>query len=293
MKKKFKLSFLFFILCTATFWLVFKTTLFDPIFIEVFGQSTISSTDEIENEPIVFIHGYDGSNWTFFTTTLRYSLTDFATRSISLTVLENGEIESHGTYNKNVKRPMIRINFDNPTAEITNNSEWLEKAMTYLKTSYSIKRVSIVAHSYGGLTFTKFAQHFDETKYPTIDKFIAIGTPFNGSELAKNGKTPYDLGTNGPKKESVYFSNLFNHRMDLSPNLTFLNIVGDLDNGSRSDGAVAVDSALSARYIFKSENYQEKIFHGIFAQHSLLHMNFKVDTTIQHFLTTKPIQKSV
>lgn len=269
-------------------WLSFKTTLFDPLFINLFGQKTslVATPTEAEREPIVFIHGYDGSNWTFFTTTLRYSLTDFGTRSLTLTVLENGEIEPSGSYNPKLKRPMIRINFENPTATINDNSEWLEKAMSYLKEHYSIQQVDVVAHSYGGLTFTTFAQHFDAKKYPTVDKFVAIGTPFNGSFVSKDGKTPYDLGEDGPKKRSEYFTNLYAGRNNLASHLFFLNIVGDLTNGSRSDGPVAVDSALSARYIFKPANYQEKMFYGLFAQHSLLHMNVGVDTTIQKFLAT-------
>ncbi|MBC6316205.1 alpha/beta hydrolase [Listeria grandensis] len=268
----------------------FRTTLLDPLGFRVKHAMGITSTADTTNEPIVFIHGYDGSNWTFFTTTVRYSASDFATRSLKLLVRENGDIDVSGVYDKAMKRPMIRVNFENPRSIIPNNAAWFANAMDKLKKEYDIEKVDIVAHSYGGLTFVNFLQkyNYQSDRYPKVDTFTAIGTPFNGSAVSSDGETPYDLTATGPKKESAYFREMMKRKTKIPNDLPVLNIVGDLKDGSRSDGPVAVDSAKSAAFIFNRNDYQEVLFTGRFAQHSWLHANIGVDREIKQFIENHP-----
>ncbi|MBC1435225.1 alpha/beta hydrolase [Listeria rocourtiae] len=286
MKKKRRIMIIVIVLIGLLLFVSFRTTMFDPLGFHVKQALNISSSVSADDEPIVFIHGFDGSNWTFFTTTVRYSATNFATRSLTLLVRENGDIEVSGVYDKGMKRPMIRVNFENPRSIIPNNATWFSKAMDMLKTDYGIEKVDIVAHSYGGLTFVNFLQkyNYQADNYPKVDKFTAIGTPFNGSAVSSDGKTPYDLTPTGPKKESAYFKEMMERKDKIPSNLQVLNIIGDLDDGSRSDGPVAVDSAKSAAFIFSNNAYQEAMFTGRFAQHSWLHANVSVDRKIKQFL---------
>ncbi|MBC1503403.1 alpha/beta hydrolase [Listeria booriae] len=191
------------IVVAVLLFMAFRMTLLDPLGFRVKHALHITTAAKLEGEPIVFIHGYDGSNWTFFTTTIRYSATDFGTRSLKLLVRENGDIDVSGVYDKAMKRPMIRVNFENPRSIIPNNATWFSKAMELLKKDYGIEDVDIV---------------------------------------------------------------------------------GDLDDGSRSDGPVAVDSAKSAAFIFNPANYQQVLFTGRFAQHSWLHANIGVDREIKSFI---------
>ncbi|MBC1457202.1 alpha/beta hydrolase [Listeria newyorkensis] len=286
MKKKRGMMIGAIVLVVVLLFMSFRTTLFDPLGFRVKQALNISSSTSSDDEPIVFIHGFDGSNWTFFTTTVRYSATNFATRSLTLLVRENGDIEASGVYDKGMKRPMIRVNFENPRSIIPNNATWFSKAMDTLKSDYGIEKVDIVAHSYGGLTFVNFLQkyNYQSDSYPKVDKFTAIGTPFNGSSVSSDGETPYDLTATGPKKESAYFQEMMKRKAKIPANLQVLNIVGDLDDGSRSDGPVAVDSAKSAAFLFSKNDYREVLFTGRFAQHSWLHANIGVDREIKAFL---------
>ncbi|WP_051999315.1 alpha/beta hydrolase [Listeria cornellensis] len=208
MKKKRGMMIGAIVLVVVLLFMTFRTTLFDPLGFRVKQALNISSSTSSDDEPIVFIHGFDGSNWTFFTTTVRYSATNFATRSLTLLVRENGDIEASGVYDKGMKRPMIRVNFENPRSIIPNNATWFSKAMDMLKNDYGIEKVDIVAHSYGGLTFVNFLQkyNYQSDSYPKVDKFTAIGTPFNGSAVSSDGLTPYDLTATGPKKRVSLFS---------------------------------------------------------------------------------------
>ncbi|WP_118907737.1 alpha/beta hydrolase [Listeria weihenstephanensis] len=264
----------------------FRTTLLDPIGFHAAHALKIETKANTDDEPIVFIHGYDGSNWTFFTTTVRYSFSDFATRSLTLLVRENGDVEASGVYDRAMKRPMIRVNFENPRSIIPDNAAWFAKAMDLLKTKYGIEKVDVVAHSYGGLTFVNYLQKYNykSNSYPKVTTFTAIGTPFNGSVVSSDGKTAYDLTKTGPKKESVYFQEMMKRQAKIPSDLEVLNIVGDLDDGSRSDGPVAVDSAKSAAFLFNKNDYREVLFTGRFAQHSWLHANIGVDQEIKAFI---------
>ncbi|WP_051999314.1 alpha/beta hydrolase [Listeria cornellensis] len=77
---------------------------------------------------------------------------------------------------------------------------------------------------------------------------------------------------------------MMKRKAKIPANLQVLNIVGDVDDGSRSDGPVAVDSAKSAAFLFSNNDYREVLFTGRFAQHSWLHANIGVDREIKAFL---------
>ena len=65
-----------------------------------------------------------------------------------------------------------------------------------------------------------------------------------------------------------------------------LNIFGDLQDGSKSDGSVAVSSAKSYKYLIngRAKSYREVEIKGKHAQHSRLHRNAQVDRLLIRFL---------
>ncbi|MDE7024099.1 MAG: alpha/beta hydrolase, partial [Ligilactobacillus sp.] len=85
----------------------------------------------------------------------------------------------------------------------------------------------------------------------------------------------------------VRFSKIKKHRYIISPDTKFLNIAGDLENGTASDGSVSLDSVLSLRYLFPRQVYHEVIVKDKKASHSRLHENRQVDKMIGQFLFGK------
>ena len=77
------------------------------------------------------------------------------------------------------------------------------------------------------------------------------------------------------------------NNIGMPADIRFLNIAGNLQNGTFSDGQVSVNSALSLRYLVRDvrRQYQEYIIRGKQAEHSLLHENEQVDQIIGKFLT--------
>ncbi|MGX7418001.1 alpha/beta hydrolase [Carnobacterium gallinarum] len=286
-KRNFKVASLI-ISILILFFIGTQTTLLAPTYYRLQHFFTAMSTQEEQptnSIPTVLIHGYSGSKWTFFTTDLRYSIENIATPSLVLRVQKDGSLQTSGVYDPAMKHPMIRIEFEDNTAKLKQNVKWLSSAMAELKNTYHINQIDVIGHSYGGLDFTYFTEYlYNQETFPEIHKFVALGTPFNGSAIGDDGVTDYDLSSTGPKKESIYFKKLKERQDSIPKQLHVLNIVGDLDDGSRSDGAVAVDSGLSAKFIFPSENYQEVAITGFWAAHSLLHENLKVDRLVQKFL---------
>ncbi|WP_082611459.1 alpha/beta hydrolase [Limosilactobacillus ingluviei] len=67
---------------------------------------------------------------------------------------------------------------------------------------------------------------------------------------------------------------------------TSLNIYGDLNNGTRSDGDVPVNSARGYQYLVsgRAQSYHKLKITGRQAQHSRLHENHQVDQALVNFL---------
>ena len=65
-----------------------------------------------------------------------------------------------------------------------------------------------------------------------------------------------------------------------------LNIYGDRDDGSHSDGSVSNTSSQSLRYLIsdRTKSYKELKITGKDAQHSKLHENKVVDQALNTFL---------
>ncbi len=68
-----------------------------------------------------------------------------------------------------------------------------------------------------------------------------------------------------------------------------LNIYGDLDDGSDSDGRVSNNSSRSEKYLLQDvyRSYQELEIKGEGGQHSKLHENRQVDRAIINFIWKK------
>lgn len=77
--------------------------------------------------------------------------------------------------------------------------------------------------------------------------------------------------------------------MDVYRNVDVLNIYGDLEDGSGTDGRVSTVSAKSFKYIIKdaAKSYKEIEFKGKMAGHRMLHHNYEVSDDIMDFLWAK------
>lgn len=249
-------------------------------------QNTIKNEEVVYSDvPTVFMHGYGGTKNSLGKMMNRFDESGVATKKLVLTMKKDGTIESEGALDTTNKNPMIQFIYEDSRVPPDENMVWLVALMKELKTTYDVETINFVGHSLGGVAGLYYLEEYaSDPDFPHIQNFIAIGAPFNGLHIAEDGISPYDFGTEGPQTEVDRFT-FFKENKDKIPTDTqVLNIAGDIEDGTKSDGSVAVSSALSIQFLIDPQQYQEKVFYGEKAQHSALHQNDQVDAEVLKFL---------
>lgn len=199
------------------------------------------------------------------------------------------------------------VNFDNKRAGEFKYSEWLLKITKLLKSKYGVKRINLVGHSMGSYAAVNYLiTDGYKDNVPTVNKMVVIAGPYDGIIDNHNPNQPLhgnlsklwddypyrnQLDKDGrPKIIHPEYQQLLDKQANLPKQVKILNIYGELDNDSKSDGVVTEASALSLGYLVKGriQSYETLKVSGPDAQHSALHQgNHKVDNALIDFLWKK------
>ncbi|MGY3777846.1 alpha/beta fold hydrolase [Isobaculum melis] len=249
-------------------------------------QNAIDKEEVIDsNIPTVFMHGYAGTKNSLGKMIERFDESGVATKGLILTMKKDGTIEATGELDTTKKNPTIQFIYEDSRVSVEDNILWLVDLMKELKSNYGIETIHFVGHSLGGVAGLYYLEeHASDAHFPHIQKFVAIGSPFNGLYIADDGVSPYDFGPTGPQTETERFTFFKENKEKIPADTHILNIAGDVEDGTKSDESVAVSSALSIRFMLNPQHYQEKVFYGAKAQHSALHENDQVDAEVLKFL---------
>lgn len=249
----------------------------------------MNSTDEA-GIPTLFIHGYGGTDFTFNGMISRFETEGYGEKEASLTVQPDGSISETGDWQNDSVAPFIQVLFADNKNNEWNQADWIKAVLVYLKTTYQIDEVNIIGHSMGGVSsFRYLVAYENEETQPTVKNFVAIGAPFNDFVTGNENQTLEELKQNGPLVFSGRY-NEFSAAIPQYPTATkMLNIVGDVEDGSKSDGTVSLSSGLSIEYLMQSNklNYHEETITSEQAHHSQLHENEEVDKLVIDFLRWK------
>lgn len=98
------------------------------------------------------------------------------------------------------------------------------------------------------------------------------------------------MNQNGPLVISERYSDFAAGIQQYPKTIKMLNIVGDVQDGSDSDGTVPVRSGLAIGYLMQTNGleYHEEEVVGSQAHHSQLHENTQVDKLVGDFLWGTP-----
>ena len=214
---------------------------------------------------------------------------------IRINVTSKNKVIFHGKLKKNAKNPIIEVNFDdNKLAKASNyttgydtiGADYVNTALNAVTKKYHYNKVNIVAQSMGNL---ETAYYFK--KYPNklhVEHFVSIAGHYDGiigmndepNELKVNKKT------GKPNIMRSEYRGLLPLRKTFPRDTRVLNIYGNLEDGTNSDGDVGINSAKSLKYLVKNraKSYQELMIKGKNAQHSKLHDNDEVNRAIIKFL---------
>lgn len=253
------------------------------------SSTTTSSTIEEEasksTTPTLFIHGYDGGTYSFSNLIQRMEDNGIAQKEMTITVLADGTIQTDDHLTGEATNPMIQVLFEDNQSHEWNQAEWIHSVLAYLKETENIQTVYLVGHSMGGVSSFRFLGTYpsDQT-LPTVQKFTAIGAPFNDFVDTGTSQSIDDLLANGPSE----FSDRLNDFYTFAPSIsvpTIQLIAGQISDTDLSDGTVPLGSALAIYHLMQEQgtDISYTIIHEN-AQHSQLHENSEVDQLLQQFL---------
>ncbi|MCY9807099.1 alpha/beta hydrolase [Lentilactobacillus senioris] len=256
------------------------------------------------NIPTMFVHGWGG------TITSETDMVSAAEKSGStakrmvIHVTASGEIKIQGTIKNWMRNPIILLVFDNNRAGEDKYTQWLTKVNELLKSKYHINQINFVGHSMGAYAVIYYnLLNGNSPKVPRVNKIIVMSGPYDGiidnhkrnqpitGPLARywdDYPNQNQLLPNGqPKIIHPEYERLLKLRNRMPQQARVINIYGNLNNGSNSDGVISTTSALSLGYLIKDRvnSYATVELTGSKAQHSQQHIdNLKVVSTMETFL---------
>lgn len=210
-----------------------------------------------------------------------------ADQIIRANVFKNDKVTLIGKLRKNIKHPIIEVNYAN---NYSVNPDDVKAALVAVQNKYSYHKVNLVGHSMGNLLIAHYLnENYANKSLPQVQKVVSIAGYYNGW-LGEGEEATSALKKNRqPIHEIPSFKTLLGLRKHYPKQIKVLNIYGDLQDGSRSDGSVAVSSAKSYKYLIngRAKSYREVEIKGKQAQHSRLHRNAQVDRLLIKFLWKK------
>ena len=252
-----------------------------------------------KNVPTFFFHGW-GSSYHAEEDMVNAIKNAKVTNSvIRINVTKKQKVIFHGHLKKNAKNPIIEVNFDdNKLNAYRNNyakgydelgSKYVKAAIAAVNKKYHYKNINIVSHSKGNLETAYYFKRYPELqkRYP-VDHFISIAGHYDG--IIGENDSPHRLKLNArtdkPNIMQPEYRGLLSLRKTFPRNTRILNIFGNLEDGTNSDGDVSNNSAKSLKYLVegRAKSYRNLMIKGKNAQHSKLHNNQEVNKAIINFL---------
>ncbi|WP_179394621.1 alpha/beta hydrolase [Lacticaseibacillus absianus] len=255
------------------------------------GPRPVHAATTAERAPAtLYLHGHFGGPHSMDYLMHAAEVADKAHAVITATVKRNGHVRLRGRWPANTRRPLVKIVFqNNRTMRYHRISNWLHNVLVALQRRYHIKRFNIVAHSLGNAAVLFYMLRYGQDRtLPQLNKYAAIAGNFDGIPGRHRGQHPNALLPSGrPRWLAPPFRQALALRRHFPVDqVDILNLYGNLDDGTHSDGKILNASSRSLGYLLgkQARHYQEKAFNGAMAQHSMLRLNAKVATTINRFL---------
>lgn len=207
----------------------------------------------------------------------------------------NGHVTFRGSLKKNARNPIIEVNFLNnnvwahPRKSWPINGNYAYDVVAATQRKWHIKTMNLVGHSLGNIAIMYLLLDHSHQHLPQLKKQVAIAGFFNGAigfGYRKNTK----VAANGrPSHEEWDFKEMKKLKKFYPKNAEVLNIYGNIEDGSHSDGEIPVNSAKTLKYIVlpRASYYRGKEFYGPSARHSRLHHNPAVNRVLFNFLWRK------
>lgn len=243
--------------------------------------------------PTLFLHGYGGSANSEKYMVKQAKQNGVTKDVITAIVSKDGEVELKGKLETDTANPIVQIELaNNKQGDLDENAKWFKNVLTKLQSEYDINKFNFVGHSMGNLSFAQYMLTYgNDPSLPQLNKQVNIAGTYNGVLNMNEKVNEISVDVNGkpsrmnpPYQELQQLEDIYNGK-----NIAVLNIFGDLEDGTHSDGRVSNSSSKSLKYLLgdSPESYKESKYKGKSAQHSQLHENKEVAKDFIAFLWRK------
>lgn len=251
------------------------------------------------NTPTFFFHGWGSSYHAEEKMVAAFRRAGVTKNVMRVNVTANGRVIMHGKLSRKAKNPIVMVNFnDNKLSKYSDNyvqgyetagAMYVHNAIRAVTQKYGFDRVNIVAHSMGNLETAYYFKKYGNM-IPVMH-FISMAGHYDGIVGVNDepNRLKINAKTGKPSRMEPEYRGLLSLRSTFPRNTRVLNIFGNLEDGTNSDGDVSVNSARSLRYLVgsRAKSYRELMIRGKAAQHSRLHNNRQVNEAIMNFLWRK------
>lgn len=243
-------------------------------------------TVSYSSTPTLLIPGWGGNTWTYGGMIRYFQAHNVAENALVVRVAPTGQVQVSGQLAKNQPNPLIEVLYDwNYTLTYEPQVHQLTHVLEVLNHRYGVKRINVLAHSYGGTEFLH--AYIGSPKLQReirVKRMIFLGVPVDES-----------FGTN-----TRYTAWLFKHSHDeafeklerevkeahLPRTLRIYNWMGS-DQGARTDGSVPRVQSQMLRTLVKEKHvhYHERVYQN--TTHPQLHQRVAIFKDIQRVLWGK------
>ncbi|GIP63018.1 hypothetical protein J32TS6_15730 [Virgibacillus pantothenticus] len=241
----------------------------------------ISNFDKIR--PTLFVHGYKGTENSFGFMLQRFEHEyKWGNKALIYYVTKQGEVKKYYPRLGEEKPLYVQVIFEDNRASFDMTSSWLANVLKDMQQTYGVDDVNIVGHSMGGIVSLEYIKQFQGKSYPSVHKFVAIGSPFDGIYSEKYFQINHDPAAIDLRPDSKALQHLRDRSFPKHTEVLSISSTGD---------AIAVPESVHAlRNIVPHQQLTEIVINDRRLGHSDLHESRKVDRYIYEFLWQDQVQ---
>lgn len=248
--------------------------------------------------PTIFVHGWGSSANAETKMTHAAKRAGVTNTIVRANVDKNGRVTFNRTIPAHATNPIVEVNLqDNKLSGYESNypqgykhgANYVKNVILALEQQHHYSSINLVGHSMGNLEIINYINdNSNDSSLPKINHLVAIAGHYNG--LVREKEAFSKVNSEGrPQHETDTYRPLLGLRQTFPTNTRVLNIYGNKQDGSHSDGDVPVNSAKSLKYLVseRAKSYRQVEIKGPNAQHSKLHNNSQVNRLLINFLWAK------
>ena len=250
-----------------------------------------SKKGEFIQEPVIYFHGFRGGDYTT-NVMIKQALKEKKNSDyLKVTADLWGNFKLEGTWTGDQK-PIVQVVFRQRIVGVYAIDYYLRLILPFLANRYHFTHYSAIAHSLACPCIIRTEMRkAHKTNFPHLNKCALIAGPFDG--VTYMGDLPNVNGFNKkgrPTMMNLHYCYFLFRRKRFNPNISVLNIYGNVLDNTNSDKFISVTSAKSIRYVLAPlvKSYHEVEIRGEkYAEHSWMHDNPFVIDIVNKFINFK------